>query len=97
MNKELNCALSFTDSEGNVPLWEAIQNGHESIAKLLVDNGATLNAGDVGQFACFAAEQNRLDSAILVLLLKVMVVTSLLLLGQFLIYAAVQFHDRIGY
>ncbi|KAM5547832.1 hypothetical protein ABKV19_002011 [Rosa sericea] len=49
------------DSEGNVPLWEAIQNDHESIAKRLMDNGATLNAGDVGHFACTAAEQNRLD------------------------------------
>ncbi|CAN6681135.1 unnamed protein product [Malus baccata var. baccata] len=49
------------DSDGNVPLWEAILNGHEQIAKLLLDNGANLNSGDVGQFACTAAEQNRLD------------------------------------
>ncbi|CAN6564208.1 unnamed protein product [Malus baccata var. baccata] len=49
------------DSDGNVPLWEAILNGHEQIAKLLLDNGANLNSGDIGQFACTAAEQNRLD------------------------------------
>ncbi|KAM0974547.1 hypothetical protein ACFX2C_017719 [Malus domestica] len=49
------------DSDGNVPLWEAILNGHEQIAKLLLDKGANLNSGDVGQFACTAAEQNRLD------------------------------------
>ena len=34
---------------------------HESVIKLLVDNGATLSNGDVGQFACSAVEQNNLD------------------------------------
>lgn len=29
--------------------------------KLLVDKGATLSCGDVGQFACFATEQNNID------------------------------------
>lgn len=48
----------FTDSDGNVPIWEAILGGHGAVAKLLLDNGALLNAGDVGQFACTAAEQN---------------------------------------
>ncbi|KAL0447495.1 UNVERIFIED_CONTAM: Potassium channel AKT1 [Sesamum latifolium] len=49
------------DSEGNVPLWDAILGKHEPVIKALVDNGATLSSGDVGQFACFAAEQNDLD------------------------------------
>ncbi|KAI3454037.1 hypothetical protein Pfo_010700 [Paulownia fortunei] len=49
------------DSEGNVPLWDALLGKHESVIKVLVDNGATLSSGDVGQFACFAAEQNNID------------------------------------
>ncbi|KAL2236088.1 UNVERIFIED_CONTAM: Potassium channel AKT1 [Sesamum indicum] len=49
------------DSEGNVPLWDALLGKHEPVIKALVDNGATLSSGDVGQFACFAAEQNDLD------------------------------------
>lgn len=52
---------TLTDSDGNSPLWEAILNGHEPIAKLLQDNGADFNSGDVGQFACTATEQSRLD------------------------------------
>ncbi|KAJ7956634.1 Potassium channel like [Quillaja saponaria] len=55
------------DSDGSVPLWEAILGGHESVIKLLVDNGANLQYGDMGQFACTAAEQNNLN------LLKVLV------------------------
>ncbi|MCL7048568.1 hypothetical protein MKW94_011062 [Papaver nudicaule] len=46
------------DSEGNVPLWEALVGKHESTVKLLIDNGANLFSGDMGQFACTAAEQN---------------------------------------
>ncbi|KAI8569008.1 hypothetical protein RHMOL_Rhmol02G0245600 [Rhododendron molle] len=49
------------DSEGNVPLWDALLGKHESVIKLLRDNGAKISAGDVGQFACFAVEQNNLD------------------------------------
>ncbi|XP_010249975.1 PREDICTED: potassium channel AKT1-like [Nelumbo nucifera] len=49
------------DSEGNVPLWEAIMGRHEPVIKLLKDNGANIVSGDVGQFACTAAEQNKLD------------------------------------
>lgn len=29
--------------------------------KVLVDNGATITSGDVGQFACYAADQNNID------------------------------------
>ena len=32
--------------------------GHESVTKLLVNNGAKIFLGDVGQFSCFAVEQN---------------------------------------
>ncbi|KAL0393983.1 UNVERIFIED_CONTAM: Potassium channel AKT1 [Sesamum latifolium] len=49
------------DSEGNVPLWDAILEKHEAVIKVLVDNGATLSSGDVGGFACFAVEQNNIE------------------------------------
>ncbi|KAF8400701.1 hypothetical protein HHK36_014001 [Tetracentron sinense] len=49
------------DSEGNVPLWEAILGRHETVIKLLLDSGANIFSGDVGQYACTAAEQNSLD------------------------------------
>lgn len=43
----------YTDVEGSVPLWEALKAKHESIFKLLMDNGA-----DVGYLACIAVEKN---------------------------------------
>ncbi|KAI8022014.1 Potassium channel AKT1 [Camellia lanceoleosa] len=49
------------DSDGNVPLWEAMMANHEHVVKILTDNGATISSGDVGQFSCTAAEQNNLD------------------------------------
>lgn len=49
------------DSEGNVPLWEAMLGGHESLTKLLIENGASINNGEVGHFACTAAERNNLN------------------------------------
>nr|XP_009601875.1 potassium channel AKT1-like isoform X3 [Nicotiana tomentosiformis] len=52
---------NIRDSEGNVPLWEAILGKHDSVMRLLVNNGAKLSAGDVCQFACIAAEQNNLN------------------------------------
>ncbi|KAK6116866.1 hypothetical protein DH2020_049396 [Rehmannia glutinosa] len=69
-NGSLECVLLLLDygadpngrdSEGNVPLWDAILGKHESVIKVLIDNGATLSSGDVGQFACFAVEQNNID------------------------------------
>lgn len=42
-------------------MWEAILGGHESVTKLLAENGATLQNGDVGQYACTAVEQNSLN------------------------------------
>lgn len=50
-----------TDSDGNVPLWEAILGGHEPVVQLLVDNGANLRSGEMGHFACIAVEQNNLQ------------------------------------
>ncbi|XVF34729.1 hypothetical protein REPUB_Repub18cG0084200 [Reevesia pubescens] len=49
------------DSEGIVPLWEAMLAGHNKVAKMLKENGSDINAGDVGHFACTAAEQNDLN------------------------------------
>ncbi|GAA0152028.1 ion channel [Lithospermum erythrorhizon] len=49
------------DSDGNVPLWEAILEKHEPVIRMLKDHGAKLSSGDVGQFACVAAERNDLD------------------------------------
>ncbi|KAF6167287.1 hypothetical protein GIB67_043148 [Kingdonia uniflora] len=69
-NGSENCVLllidymadpNVRDSEGNVPLWEAILGRHEPVIKLLVDNGANLLSGDMGQYACTAAEQNSID------------------------------------
>lgn len=51
----------YADSEGVVPLWEAMVGGHESVIQLLVDNGANINSGDVGHFACTAAELKNLN------------------------------------
>ncbi|WOK95796.1 potassium channel AKT1-like [Canna indica] len=49
------------DSEGSIPLWEAILGKHDQVAQLLKDNGAELSAGDMGHFACTAAEQNSIE------------------------------------
>ncbi|KAF7847632.1 hypothetical protein BT93_L2771 [Corymbia citriodora subsp. variegata] len=48
------------DTEGSVPLWEALLGSHEPVIKLLAEKSANLSSGDVGQFACTAAEQNKL-------------------------------------
>ncbi|KAJ0260291.1 Ankyrin repeat-containing domain-containing protein [Hirschfeldia incana] len=65
----LNCVLHLLeyhadpncrDAEGNIPLWEAMVEGHEKVVKVLLEHGATIEAGDVGHFACTAAEQGNL-------------------------------------
>lgn len=53
--------VNLTDSEGNVPLWDAILGRHDPAIKLLKDNGAKLSSGDVGNFACLAIEQNDME------------------------------------
>lgn len=50
----------YADSDGNVPLWEAVQGGHDPVIKLLLESGGSLNRGDIGLYACTAAEQNNL-------------------------------------
>ena len=49
-----------TDVLGNVPLGEAILGRHESLIKLLLENGAEIPSRDVGHFACAIVEQNNL-------------------------------------
>lgn len=44
-----------------MPLWEAMLGGHESVTKLLLENGADIAHGDVGHFSCTAVEKNKLD------------------------------------
>lgn len=51
----------YTDLAGSVPLWEAIMGRHESIMKLLINNGADISFADVGQFACIAVEKNDME------------------------------------
>ncbi|OMP01238.1 hypothetical protein CCACVL1_03133 [Corchorus capsularis] len=58
---EFGANPNIRDNEGNVPLWDALMGKHGSVIKLLVDNGAILSSGDVGQFACYAVEQNNLE------------------------------------
>lgn len=49
------------DLTGNVPLGEALQGRHESLIKLLLENGAQIPPKDVGSFACTLVEQNNLQ------------------------------------
>ncbi|KAL0333783.1 UNVERIFIED_CONTAM: Potassium channel AKT1 [Sesamum angustifolium] len=49
------------DSEGSIPLWEAMLGMHKAVVKLLSENGAKLTTGDIGLFSCTAAEQNNLE------------------------------------
>lgn len=54
-------AFIYTDNEGNVPLWETIMGRHESVTKLLIENGADISYTDTGQLACTAVEDNNLE------------------------------------
>ncbi|KAH8508690.1 hypothetical protein H0E87_010723 [Populus deltoides] len=51
---------NIKDSEGNFPIWEALQGNHKSVIKLLSDNGATISYGDMGHFA-FTADVGKLE------------------------------------
>lgn len=51
----------LADLEGNVPLREAITGKHESVVKLLLDNGAEITDENIGDFACAIVEQNNLE------------------------------------
>lgn len=48
------------DLEGNAPLLEAIMGKHESVIKLLLDNGAEINSRNSANYLCAAVEQNNL-------------------------------------
>ncbi|CAI0416761.1 unnamed protein product [Linum tenue] len=49
------------DNGARTAMWDAMLGKHESVIKLLVENGATLSSGDTGQFAFTAVEQNDLE------------------------------------
>ncbi|KAH9608817.1 hypothetical protein KSS87_013255 [Heliosperma pusillum] len=49
------------DQEGSTPLWEAMKGDHGPVVKILKEASANIRAGDVGQYACIAAELNNLQ------------------------------------
>lgn len=51
--KELKVTVCiFIDNFGNTPLFEAIKNGHDRVASLLVKEGASLKIENAGSFLC---------------------------------------------
>ncbi|KAM7265037.1 hypothetical protein ACFE04_002720 [Oxalis oulophora] len=58
--------VNINDINGHVPIWEAILENHEDVVSYFRDIPADINKGDVGAFACKAAELKdiRLLSAI---------------------------------
>ena len=44
--------LNFVDKFGNTPLIEALKNGHDRVASILVKGGAALKIDDAGSFLC---------------------------------------------
>lgn len=53
--------ISCTDSDGCVPIWDAILSKHEEVVRILADNGADILSGNMGHYACMAAQQNSLE------------------------------------
>lgn len=54
--------LNFSiDKFGNAPLLEAIKNGHDHVAAMLVREGAYLNIDDAGSFLCAAVVKGDSD------------------------------------
>uniref|UniRef100_A0A453F4J8 KHA domain-containing protein n=1 Tax=Aegilops tauschii subsp. strangulata TaxID=200361 RepID=A0A453F4J8_AEGTS len=53
--------LFLTNSEGKVPLWEAVYAKHDTVVQLLVKGGAELSSGDTSLYACTAVEQNNIE------------------------------------
>ncbi|GAV60464.1 cNMP_binding domain-containing protein/Ion_trans domain-containing protein/DUF3354 domain-containing protein/Ank_2 domain-containing protein [Cephalotus follicularis] len=49
------------DKFGNTPLLEAIKNGHDRVASLLAEAGATLMMDDAGSFLCMAVVRGDTD------------------------------------
>lgn len=50
-----------SDNFGNTPLQEAIKNGHDQAASLLVKEGASLKIDNVGSFLCQAVVRGDSD------------------------------------
>ena len=50
-----------SDKFGATPLLEAIKNGHEEVASLLANAGATLTIDDAGNFLCMTTAKKELD------------------------------------
>lgn len=49
------------DKYGNTPLLEAIKNGHDEVASLLVKAGASLAVDDAGDFLCTTAARRNME------------------------------------
>lgn len=50
-----------SDNFGNTPLLEAIKYGHNRVASLLLENGASLNIDDAGSYLCQAVAKGNSD------------------------------------
>lgn len=53
--------MFWVDKFGNTPLLEAIKNGNDRVASLLVKEGAFLNIDDTGSFLCTAVAKGDSD------------------------------------
>jgi len=51
----------YADLEGNSALWEAVKGGHETVMRILLENGAEITSDDVVDFARLAIERNNLE------------------------------------
>lgn len=51
----------MADNFGNTPLFEAIKNGHDKIASLLVKHGASFKIEDAGSFLCSSVSRGDID------------------------------------
>lgn len=49
------------DKFGNTPLLEAIKNGHDNLAALLIKEGASLNIDDAGSYLCTSVAKGDSD------------------------------------
>ncbi|KAI5393842.1 hypothetical protein KIW84_060808 [Lathyrus oleraceus] len=58
---EFGADPNIKDFDGNIPLGEAILGNHESVTKLLVENGADISLADVGRLACYAVEKKDIE------------------------------------
>src|SRR2546426_12544443 len=51
----------LADKFGNTPLFEAIKNGHEHVASILVNQGAGLSMDNAGCFLCSVVSKGDYD------------------------------------